>query len=552
VSRLRNRIEAEDGFSLVEVIVAVGILAIAAVGIMPLVVSALKAAYSAKFQTQSKSLVQEQIDYMRSLPFHVDASNGPYRDLLDTYYPNTTAAASPAGSATARNVLGGYVTSSAVRAAGEPSGAFYRYVAPVDASFSSFRTVVDAQLLDKDLTVLLPPSGYDASLAGSDTSGARLIGITVINSWTVGGSLKTFRVYTQIADAKPAAPVINGSARAAAVSVVGSSSDGVKTNVVAGYIDESGSVSTGSVGSVKAVGAYIDRFPGTRLTGASALADAPPDVTTPLSQSDDLGQDLTPGTCALACIGRTYVSGVGVLVAQGLPTIASSSSPVIAALRGTGSPSGMSLNTDVDPTLAATLMLASGPKVLVRNTNSGADLAGSSGYLTSTTGSTHLVNTHVTSSGSLEVLPTTFTPVGRGVVEVVLTSSSVDCKANGISGGSTATAAFSATVYYWSAASGGYVALGTVQPGNTSDPLPAPSTLTVYSSGATTLRLSNYIADWHSALAGSFTTDTNGRFAQASLDGVVAVNTIDLRPGDTTSGVQAKLGALSCSAEDAR
>ncbi|MGZ4638761.1 MAG: type IV pilus modification PilV family protein [Actinomycetes bacterium] len=548
MSRLRSR--QDEGFTLVEIIVAISLLAIAAVGVLPLILGSIRAGYSAKLQTQSKNLVQERIDKMRNLPFHVDASNGPYLDLLDTYFPNLVAAGAPVGVASIRTVNSGFVDSAGTRVSGEPNGSFYRYVVPTDPSFPLFRTVVDTQLLDKDLTVLTAPPAYNAATPGLDAPPARLLGVTVISSWPYGTAIKTFRTYTQIADAKPAAPVISGSARASALTLVGSGTDGVKTSVTAGYIDESGSVSTGSVGSAKSLGAFIDRFPGTRVTGASQLADAPPDVTTPLS-ANDAGQDVSSG-CAIACFGSNYVSGVYAQVAGGLPVLGTSASPLVSGLMSTGTNAGLSLATGVESSLATNLMLAAGPSALVRNLGGSGDLVRGTGYLTTTAGSGHAVNTHVTTSGVLDVLPTTFTPANRGVVEVVLSSASLDCRATGVAGGATASATYTATVYYWSAATNGYVALGTVQNGNTSDPLPDPSTLTVYSSGGTVLHLSDYISQWSSALNGIYNQDSNGRYAQGAVDGIVSVTTVDLRPGDTTSGLQAKLGAMSCSAEDNR
>lgn len=548
MSRFRER--SDEGFSLVEIIVAISVLALAAVGTLPLLLGAVKAGYSSKLQTQAKTLVQGQIDKMRNLPYHVDAANGPYLDLLDTYFPNTTAAASPVGTTSMKTVTTGYVTSTGARATGEPSGVFYRYVVPTDSSFPVFRLVVDTQLLDKDLNVTTPTSSYNAATAGLDAPPSRLVGVTVTAVWAVPGATKTFRTFTQIADAKPAAPVINGSARSSAVTMTGSTSDGVKTTITTGYIDTSGSVSTGSVGSAKAQGAYIDRFPGTRTAGSASLADAPPDVTSALSATDN-GEDAT-SLCAIACFGRNYTSGVAAAVQGGLPNMGSSGSPLTAGLSTSGSNAGAYITTGADSTLASTLMLASGPAVFVRNAGSNTDLAQATGYLTTTTGASHYVNSHVTSYGTLDVLPTTFTPGNRGVIEVNLTSASLDCRANGVSGGATVTPSFSATVSYWSAAANNYVTLGTVRNGNASDPLPDPSTLTVYNSGGTVLHLSDYISEWHSALGPISTQDSSGRYAQGSVDGVVTVTTVDLRPGDTTSGVQAKLGAMSCSAEDDR
>ena len=528
---------------------SVSILAIAAAGVLPLLLGAIKAGYSVELDTQSKNLAQQQIDRMRNLPYHVDASNGPYRDLLDTYYPNLTAAVTPGGAVTVATVNTGYVAAGAARATGEPTGAFYRFVTS-DASFPLFRLVVDTQLLERDLSVLTAPTTYNAATAGLDAPPARLVGITVTTSWSMGSTAKSFRLFTQIADAKPADPVIQGAARSTAVQISGSASDGTKLTAAAGYLDESGSVSTGSVANGKAVGAYIDRFPGGRLLGASQLADAPPDVTVALADTQTAKDLDAGGACTLSCFGSSAVAGLTAVVSQGLPAIGSSASPVTASLSSTGSGQGMSMTSGTTSALATLLML-SGPSALVPNVGGGGNLVTASGYLASTTGGSHAVTGHVaTTVAELDVLPTSYAP--RGVVYTVLSSAILDCRANDVSGGATVTGTFSATVYYWSASSNGYVALGTVRNGNVSDPLPDPATLTVYNRNGITLHLSDYIADWHSSLGALSSTVAGGQYAQGGLDGVVSITTVDLRPGDTTSGLQAKVGSLSCLAQDER
>lgn len=85
--------DGDEGFTLVEVVVALLIFAVAAQSLAYSLISSAVASTRARSQTTVKNLAQQRIEAMRTLPFHVDAQNGPYVDLLDLYYHDDAGAA---------------------------------------------------------------------------------------------------------------------------------------------------------------------------------------------------------------------------------------------------------------------------------------------------------------------------------------------------------------------------------------------------------------------------------------------------------------------------
>ena len=139
-TRLRHRHVGggEDGFTLVEVMVAFLIIAIIAAAGTSLTVRGLRATLEAKQLSQAKNLVNEQVERMRGLPFFVGVhdkhrAGGRARQLLPGHGRRRASAPNCAADATTwvsnKAAWTGYVAAGAARCAFEPTaGAFYRTV----------------------------------------------------------------------------------------------------------------------------------------------------------------------------------------------------------------------------------------------------------------------------------------------------------------------------------------------------------------------------------------------------------------------------------------
>ena len=89
---LRPRQDAEGGFSLIEILVAITLLGLLGAAIVPMLITGLRASVIAKLDTGAKNLSQQRFELMRNLPFRIayDPAISTGVDMLDTYYPNLT------------------------------------------------------------------------------------------------------------------------------------------------------------------------------------------------------------------------------------------------------------------------------------------------------------------------------------------------------------------------------------------------------------------------------------------------------------------------------
>lgn len=539
---LLRRTAGERGFSLIEVMVALTLLTIVAAAAIPLLLSAASAARTSKYVTQSKSLAQQRVEQMRNLPFHVDAAPSyPRVDLLDLYFPDLSASSGT----TIKTVTSGLVTTQ-TRLPGEPTtGTFYRRVITnLGTDFAKFRQVVATQYLDKSRKVIAPDATYNRLAEGFDVPPSQFVGITVLTAYEKSnGSMVTYRLFSEIADGRAPTPEMASEARASALRIT-SEYNGAQLVSEAGIISAEGARANGATASFSAQGGLMFMNPGTTVKGAELVKGGPPDValsSAVLGRRSILDGDL----CTIACFGRTRVDNGYITVAGSLPRVGTSTAPITSGVvresqgfrYNNGSSSGF------DPALA----LRPGESVVRVTESDETNLARSTAYLDATpNGSGHLVRAVTTTRTELvQLFPTTFTPIGRSVVEVELKSASLSCLAG--TGGPVATGAFEATVRYFNWATQTYVTLPTIAQGGT-DVLASydPALIQV----GPTQRLSDYISSW-SNLTGA-TTTIDGTSVTSSLEGIVAITTAPTRTGDFASTIGVRIGSLSCYAEDTR
>src|SRR4051812_12485278 len=228
LARYRRIRQTDAGFSMVEILVSLGILMVVSGALAAMLVGAIQSTNRAKLYTQAKNLVQQQAESMRALIYHVDAGSlgsaaTTKLDMLDNYYPNTTAAPG-SGTVTAQTAQAGWVSlSNTARFTGEPTtGSFYRVVSSTTLDKATYRIVVDTQFLSSGATAtpVEPPTGYNYSdTNGLDSPPATVVGVTMTASWIAYSKTKIHQSYTRIDQSAPERPTVQLQGRVALLHV---------------------------------------------------------------------------------------------------------------------------------------------------------------------------------------------------------------------------------------------------------------------------------------------------------------------------------------------
>lgn len=571
------------------------VIALVSVALVPLLVITVRATQLNKLGTTAKNLNQLRIDAMRTLPFHVDAQNGAYVDLLDYYYHDMSAAPvtlpySITGTPESDCTVTGQWVDSGTPAAGAPPLPYYQTTFSPVCGFPSvsgqsipaatgFTQVVDTQFLTSAQPTpgIVPAStltslSYNSQISGHDVPPALAVGVTVITSWNAYGKPHTYRSYTEIADTGNDTPLISSSARATAVLIDSHSEDQSILEMGVGLAQADGSLSKTSSVNVHAIGAYGKQAGAGEIDGATQTIGAPPN---PASAVDLSGaaQSLGATGCdsrGWAQFGSTFTRNVSATTAGGLP-LAPASGPgsVTAGLNanGGGHCSGavfsnqLVASTPTDPMLQ---LKPTEPMVaVVDQAGGGAELSGSAalsasgspgaaGAVTATAGiasSTYtalfsglsFVQTGVSTCGNGSQ------PCGIGLVNVFLSAASLTCQSGG-----TSTASYAGYLTYYTQSGWRSVPIGWNSAASTPDPLAGidlAQVVTTYAGSPVTL--SNYLSSWSSQRQLT-STDGGANGNESDLSAAVAITTAPTRAGDGGSQIGVRIGQLSCVAVDNR
>jgi type II secretory pathway pseudopilin PulG len=574
----------EEGFTLIEVVVAFALLSVVMMSALPVFINMLKATAVTKANTQAKNLSQERLDQMRDLRFHVDRQNGPFLDLLDTYFTNAKSA-SPVTTVTAgTGTLTGQYIAAGPGTGGEPAGPFYRVRTGAIPGATSYSQIIDTQFLGVDGTAI--PAArfqdiYDSQTVGKDQSPSLMVGVTVITSWVYGGQTKTFRSYTRMTDGRPQVPVIQSQSRAIAVDITSNAVDSSTLELQAGLVKLDGAQSSGSSVSGYVTGALATQTGVTPVTGKMAQFALP---TSALTTGGNGSAQSAGAGCSWWGVGKTDISNVTGDISLGLPNAPANvgtTSPYntasgYVAKNSGGSCGQLSYDNTVGGGLVRTdslgAQMGATPFVQVPDVTSGSgpSLVGS-GYVVSNPLPSSPQQTKSGASASMAA-PVVLFPNNpdatfnaalgaKGLVGAILDQSSIDCVSGSSGADGTIVGKYTFRLFWWGrgtadASAKWHLATWTYNSALGSTPVLAAGSDT-WDPANTTLsngtRLSDLVQTSGSAPNVLSTGATNG--LRGFPTGVFRLTTAPTLSNESSTGFSAinvQLGQLSCVADDQR
>lgn len=589
--------QRDAGFTLIEVIVALGLLLLVSAALYPQVIVGLRATGVARDLTQVKGIAQARLEHMRAMPFYVGREAGDYIDILDTYYRNTTPpAVVPDCTGTTLTALppttwAGYVPASAKHCAWEPPGPLYRRVInPIEApGLGAFAMVVSTQFLSGSATStsIAPLIGYNTQTAGKDMPPSSQVGTTVNVFFRSHNGVKYATTYSQMERSSAIDPLIQSKAKATTVQVsssartwgdwsitspdpadINNDQPNLLTNI--GVIDLSGELFTGSRVVANATGAAGSTSLPTAVSGARTNLIAPIDT---LATGSLVGSATLPNGCRWMCFGTSQTSAVSATSVDGLPRAGTSTAPARASIPASATNSGfwfdngkwrdrlrllnntpmVSLDTSGNPTIPSVANCQVGGATSTLTT----DVMAATGFIDAT--SDDLPNPTIRACATAQahtvrVFPTTFAP--GGVIRISLDSATANCQVD--SSASIANANYDATVQYWN--NGGYTTVAPLNKGNASDPLDGVDRNQIIDASSG-MRLSDYVQSWSSVIDSDIERNVGPSIAEVDMPAVVTVHTGHTRTftsgwgpnnTDTTSAISLAIGEVSCKALDRR
>lgn len=463
--RLRRR--RDEGFTLVEVMIAMGLTALVMTAALPAFIAMLRSSVSVKLDTKAKNLTQERLEQLRDLRFHIDRQNGPFLDLLDIYYTDAKSAGTPTTQTIGGTALTGRYVASGAAANGEPAAPFYRVTTGAISGASGFTQRILTQFLGPDGAVV-PASRfqnvYDSQTVGRDQAPSLMVGVTVITTWKSAGKTKTAKAYSRIAEGRAAAPIIQTQARAVAIDVTSTAADGTTLQLQEGVASADGSQSSGSTVSGYASGAIATLSGSAPISGLISQFNLPTEaVTTTGSASPQSGSG-----CQWYGFGHSGVNNVTGDVSTGLPKAPSNvdaATPVNTLsgyIRDSGSGGCGLLSFDNlhggglarptgDPIGD---QMGAAPYVSIADTATGSAAAVSGAAYVSSNVLTSIPQKSTAGASAFAkrkvvLFPNNPESGGQGLVSVTLNSASVDCASGSSTADGTVIGKYSVTMGWW-------------------------------------------------------------------------------------------------------
>jgi Tfp pilus assembly protein PilV len=203
----------EEGFSLIELAVSLGLFAIVVVSLSLMFDRALETGARVRFDQVGKTLTQDRLEELRALPYYVPWTDEARRvDLMDLYYPNTTGTPVIPGTTAAydgsANVWTFTTTETPLNVEGK---AFTRNTSV------QFVTILDNGTLQPKA----PKAGYATDVADADEPGSQAVRLTVTTAWVSQGQNRSVSLDTVVHNIRRGVPNVESSGSVLAAQVSG-------------------------------------------------------------------------------------------------------------------------------------------------------------------------------------------------------------------------------------------------------------------------------------------------------------------------------------------
>lgn len=600
---------AQDGFTLIEVIVALSIFLITMVGVIPLLVGSVRGASLSRSYTVGKNVALEAMERARGFPYYVDfptqkgytGNVAPFRkvDLLDLYYPSHAS-----GIYTTTCAASGSTNPACPRSL--PPGYSLEYKARFVKAVKS--TVGGVQ--QETYTTVTPPAAYrwDPPDPYTPVDGAptQIVELVVTSRWNFNGAPRSFTLQSIIGEREFGKVTVRGVAKVeygvkVTTTLTDSSANKSQLSAVAGIAESRVGTKTASTadqtvrtGEMMLTEAPEDIPPPNDIEGAVTVLHAAPD-TLPAGGSAEAVTLVHPDS-AIGSVGGlegTFTTNLKSSVSEELPT-ATGSFGYSAPVPPSGSERLFWVTGQLGELNAANLRLDNSTGLVTFRARGGTVPTLSGGTSATTTSVTNPATRKVetvaqAAFGRLRMLPILaagFSSVvdasgtatnERAAVFIDDFTATASCKSTrATTGGNAATASrsWSAKLYYLKDVTPGdnlaqaRYQLLTLSSANGSDPLapfsaagtnplvfdgPTPAQ-DVYLFEDPPSRL-GYLRSWSSLIGESNPPPSgSGGVTQAATDGAIRVITTPVNPGAGTddSSLSIQVGKLSCVSEDRR
>ncbi|MGH2650305.1 MAG: type IV pilus modification PilV family protein, partial [Actinomycetota bacterium] len=317
-----SRWRRQEGFTLIELSVSLGLFAIVIVSLSLMFDRALETGSRVRFDQVGKTLAQEKLEELRALPFYVPWTDEARRvDLLDWYFPDDASV-----TVITPNTTGTYDATANV-------WAFTTDETPLVVEGKDFLRATTVQFVtvqdDGTIQPQQPEVPYQSDLADADSPATQSVKVTVTVAWTSQGQNRSVSLDTIIHNIRRGVPNVEASGSVLAAQVSGVEfhdgllpDEGVTAEILAtvgeastSFREVTGSESDASADPLD----VVEREP---ISGTLVQAEQPADPNTgatassvPNSVSGNLSSDqafLSAGTFpSLNTVGAIAAWGVG-------------------------------------------------------------------------------------------------------------------------------------------------------------------------------------------------------------------------------------------------